>query len=644
MTTLRSLAFWSLFAVAGAEAQDAPRAGVAAWDTGAASPAPLAAEALDRKAGWTKLEGSTPSSDLKGDLVVSNGRLLAAVRSKGSGVELYSLKSGKPIYRATLLPASGGAIDSIALPELGRGAAVLDIAWKGVEARFRLPRGETFVESEALNGDTALRIECPGRFVVLPDFFADDILVDARKLALDKVELPSENFVLHFAGGHDAIVMGVFENRDQDVRVTLGGTGDERVITGSEVAYGKKGRKIWVSVLEGPGLWHSRDVGPADKKKILPLDWTMPFTAQWRVDFTRKDELTDSWDLLLPAPEGDGFVKPSWLAQDGKISEATRTSSGEVDRDAYKPGGPASDRLGPDRKRWTTVLGQVQYPCWTDRERKGYLQPLDHKKLVFDGPVLIYPLNRLADTPVEWYTPVDVVRNTLGVGPCQYILDVEGQKQEHVGRATCHVRTLLNETYGAGQQKAKHVDVEHYLGDALDFVTHIRNRILAYVEFGHDLGKYLASEAASHPEYKETADALEAIAKEIDVRVEARLESIRKNPKLQSIASAVAERKEDVTPPALAAQLNREFSITLLDYEGADWKDRLKKEYTDPLTAIGGEQDEMVGECRWVVKALRQKAGILMAMDPKVATLAAEVRNRTQKILRGGAAYEGARH
>ena len=70
----------------------------------------------------------------------------------------------------------------------------------------------------------------------------------------------------------------------------------------------------------------------------------------------------------------------------------------------------------------------------------------------------------------------------------------------------------------------------------------------------------------------------------------------------------------------------------------------LEIECTDPLTTIGGQQDEMVGECRWVVKALRQKAGILMAMDPKVAPLAAEVRNRTQKILRGGAAYEGARH
>lgn len=644
MPTLRSLALFSLIAVTGADAQDAPRAGVAAWDTGTPSAAPLGGEALEQRGGWKKLEGPVPAGELRGDLVVTNGRLLAVVRPKGGGIELYSLKSGKPIFRSTLLPAPAGPIESIALPDLGRGAAVMEIGWKGASARFRLPRGETFVESESLGGDAALRIACPGRFVLLPDFFADDILVDARKLALDKVELPSENFVLHFAGAHDAIVMGVFENREQEVRVTLSGTGENRLITGSEVSYGKKGRKIWVSVLEGPGIWHSLDITAADKKKILPLDWTMPFVAQWRVDFTRKDDLTDSWDLLLPAPGGDGYIKPSWLAQDGKISEATRTSSGEVDRDAYKPGGPASDRLGPDRKRWTTVLGHVEYPCWTDAERKGYLQPLDHKKVSFEGPVLIYPLNRLAETPVEWYTPVDVVRNTLGVGPCQYILDVEGQKQEHVGRATCHVRTLLNETYGAGQQKARRADVEHYLGDALDFVTHIRNRILAYVAFGRELRTFLEAEAASHPEVKEAAESLEAIAKEIDLRVDARLKSIQRNPKLAPIAAAVAERKEEATPPALAAELNREFSKSLLEYEGADWKDRLRKEYTDPLTAIGGEQDEMVGECRWVVKALRQKAGILMATDPRAATLAAEVRTRTQKILRGGAAYEGARH
>jgi hypothetical protein len=439
-------------------------------------------------------------------------------------------------------------------------------------------------------------------------------------------------------------VMGVFENRAQDVRVTLAGQGNERAITGSEIDFGKNGTRIWVAVLEGAGMWHALDLTKADAKKIMPLDWKMPFPAQWRVDFTRQDGLTDSWDMLLPHKDG-GFTKPSWLAPDGNISAATRTATGEIDRDAYKPGGPASDRLGPERGRWTTVLGRVQYPCWSDNDRQGFLQPLKHKRLTFDGPVLIYPITRLAQTPVTSYTPVDIVRNTLGVGPCQYLLDVEGQKQEHVGRATCHVRTLLGEVYGSGQQKAKRKEIESYLGDALDFVTHIRKRILAYVAFGKDLRSYLAAQRSAHPELKEALDGLEALAREIDERVEPRLEAILRHPTLKQIAAQVAELKEEPTPPKLAAQLNRAFIAEgLLAYTGPDWQARLKKEYTDPLTTIGGQQDEMVGECRWVVKALRQKAGIVMATDPRMAPIAAEIRTRTQKMLRGGAAYEGARH
>src|SRR5207253_11325952 len=117
------------------------------------------------------------------------------------------------------------------------------------------------------------------------------------------------------------------------------------------------------------------------------------------------------------------------------------------------------------------------------------------------------------------------------------------------------------------------------------------------------------------------------------------------HPTLKDIAAKVAQRGGEATPPALAAELNRAFLANgLLGYDGTDWKDRIRKEYTDPLTTIGGHQDEMVGECRWVVKALRQKAGILMATDPRMAPIAAEIRARTQKMLRGGAAYEGARH
>ena len=62
------------------------------------------------------------------------------------------------------------------------------------------------------------------------------------------------------------------------------------------------------------------------------------------------------------------------------------------------------------------------------------------------------------------------------------------------------------------------------------------------------------------------------------------------------------------------------------------------------LVVVGDNQDELSGELRWVVKTLRQRAGILMALDPRVTPIASEIRARTQEVLRNPAWHEGARH
>jgi hypothetical protein len=272
MSSVRRIGLFCITLSLAAEAQDAPRAAIAAWDTVKASAEAWTPGSVEQKNGWERIEAGASLDAFQGDAVMTNGRVLAVVRKQGKGVEIYSLGSGKPVYRSRLLLTGNSGIDKFSLTENERGAAALEVSWHGAAARFRIPKGELFLESQLLSGDAALRLECPGRFVVLPDFFADDILVDARKLPLDRIELPSENFVLHFAGAQDALVMGVFENRDQDVRVTLSGQGNERLITGSEISFGRKGSKVWVSVLEGPGMWHSVDVGDADKEKIIPLE------------------------------------------------------------------------------------------------------------------------------------------------------------------------------------------------------------------------------------------------------------------------------------------------------------------------------------------------------------------------------------
>src|SRR5204863_8491778 len=138
---------------------------------------------LDRvepDAAWKRAEAGTP---LVGDLFLTNGRLLAVARKRGTGLELYSCHSGRPIYRATL-QAGSGTMEKIELSEIGRSAGAVTISWKDSSAKFRLANRDQFVEAQAFSGDAPLRIDCPGRFVVLPAFFADDLLDDACKLPL----------------------------------------------------------------------------------------------------------------------------------------------------------------------------------------------------------------------------------------------------------------------------------------------------------------------------------------------------------------------------------------------------------------------------------------------------------------------------
>jgi hypothetical protein len=590
----------------GADEAPKPKTAITVWDTGRPSAESLPAEAVAGKNDWIAIPAEQTADSFKGDAVISNGRIIAVLRKQGAAVEVHPIKpaGGTVRLRLRLLSAAGepaARLERLALVENTKGAATLEASFrteKGAEvaARFRLKRGDVSVQTEPGTGAGKLRVECPGRFVVLPDFFADDITLDAARVPLGAVELPSESFVLHLTGDGDAIAMCVFENRQQDVTATLSGEREQRLVTGSEIGF--EGKKVWVALLEAPHVWHERDLKADDTGTVIPLDWKMPFPAQWRVDFTRSNDLTDSWEMLLQEKKGGEYIKPSWL-------------------------GGGEDQLPPNRQRWNTVLGSYPYPCWSDPDGYGYVQPLVSRKLQFVGPALVYPINRVQQTPLDAYTVVDVMRNTLGVGPCEHILDLEGQKAEYKGRATCGVRDKLTPIYVNGQQKEKHDEVDRTLDEGLTFVKHIRGRITRYVEFGHALRQYLAQQKKAHPESAEFIDEMDKLTQEIDSRVAARAAKIQ--------------------TPEYVARMNEDFRKNVLGYDGPDAVKRCK-EYTRALVEIGDNQDELSGECRWVVKSLRQQAGILMALDPRVAPVATEIRARTQEALRNPANHEGARH
>jgi hypothetical protein len=637
--------FFVVFSIPLARAE-APLA-VQLFDTGQSSAVPLTPDAFSKRDNWTLLREDTTQHTFKGDVAVLNGKIAIVLRQKGRGAEVYAANPNGMAMRAELVavgsdPASDGrsgraqtgtdeprqneqgrsvspqsmssisstpsiqSLSSVKILENNPGSVTVDATFKTTQGEsltlgYDLKFGQVFVETRPRSGVTALQVEAPCRFAVLPDFFADDIVADAAELPVSETELPSENFLLHMLGGGEAIVMAVWHPAGEDVCVSLDGHGQTRTITRSEIPYGKDG-KVWVAVLNGPGAWHKRDIAADDADKIIPLDWKAPYTAHWRVDWRRDDQLIDSWEMMTQKPDGE-YVKHGWYGQPEAFGNV--------------------DWLHGGRERWTTVLGRFQYPCWTDKDGKGYLQPIKSKKLQFQGPALVYPINRIEDTPLEAFTIVDIMRATLGVGPCEYILDVEGQKKTYEGRPTCASRTILDNIYTKKEQKQKRDEVLKTLDEVTSFVRHIRGRIEDYVVFSHEMNAWFEEQKKKQSDLAPFLTAMQEITRKTD--------------------DYVAARKDKIQTPEYATQLFNDFRANLVDYEGEDAAAKCKK-ITAAVVQIGGSQDDLVGECRMVVKILRQRAALAMAADPRVAPVAKEVRRRTQQMLRNPTSYEAPRH
>lgn len=572
------------------------------WDTGTTSPDPLTPQALAQSGRWTaRTGGDAASRRFNGDAVLANDRLTLVVRRGAAAAELYSRSGETVTLRARLRPLAGSAgalkSDSIDLIDQDPDGARIRVAAGAASVEFCVGRGKAFVETVAGAGVRTLRIESPSRFAVLPDFFADDLVIDAARIRVARAELPSENFLMQPLGRGDAIVFDIAEARDQDMEVTLNGEGEGRQITGAEIGFGKKGGKIWVAVLEGPRIWHTVTFAAADAGRKMDLNWKAPFPAQWRIDCSHTAGLFDSWEMLIEQSDGS-FAKPGWL-------------------------GAGSTAIPASRQRWTTVLGTFNYPFWIDQAGRGFAQPFKNAKLTFDGPAVIYPANRTEKTPLDVFTVVDLVRDSLGVGPCQYVLDVEGTRSQYKGLATCALRDLLTKIYSAGQQKPKRADVEKGLSDMIVFVKFIRGRIELYRDFAHQIRGYLAEQTPSHPQHQAILAELDRLTQQIDARI--------------------ADRRDKIKTPEEAAAMVEEFRKNVMDYEGPDLLDKVKA-FTAAMVVMGGNQDELAGECRWAVKALRQRAGLAVAEDTSFALIGHEIRSRTQSVLRNPASHEGARH
>lgn len=548
--------------------------------------------------GWQQVPEDKTDHRFQGDAVLCNRRIAVLLHVGGPGASVYSRAAEGWTRRATLVPC--GTQTAKALVSIK--ALSIDGGTVAVEASFQAKGGPavglvcelgattTFVQTEARGGTQRLRIETQSRFGMVPDFYADDITLDAAKIPVAQAHVPTENMFAQALTVCPALAVSLWNGPPQEIAIHLTGEGDRRTISALDVRYAPRG-KVYFALLDSPGACYAdlfarlpeRRDPVAGHKLAAPvrrLEWQMPFPAQWRVDYvserddpkwTRSREMSAPY----PYPAKDAkcrefrFIKPTYVWDWGGGTNTERTAN-------------------PDK-----------YPSWIDFEGRGHVLPGGGSYAV-----VLYPFDRGRGTPLEAITLTDLVRQTLGVGPCQYILDADRRITQTPGIFTCGGTSLLKKLEGNMSQHKP--EAEKLITDMLVFVKAYRARIEQYMAFKRDLVAWLAGQQDKHPEQKDFIDKMKLL--------------------LEGIPN---ELIRDF--PGVIEELNVEYRTTLSFDDEAHRKAReqLHKRYT----GAGGAQDTIVQNCHRTTKMLRYRAGLTLTTDPTSAAIAQEIRTRASAVL-----------
>lgn len=556
-----------------------------------------ASETLRDPSAWHRAVWDRLDHRFQGDAVLMNRQIALVLRKESAGAEVYSRSPQAWSRRAVVIPCGLKRAEKLVSVK----PAVNDGETVAVEATFEAADGRplglvcelrqhaVFVKAEPRGETSRLRIELAGRFGAVPDFYADDIVLDATRIPVPRTHIPSENMFAQRLDG-DVLAVTLWDGPPQDIAMTLAGSGDARRIDGLEIDWARPG-KAYLALLDFPGACYAATfdqlpertepiAGFKLQKPVKRLEWQMPFPAQWRVDFAtdRVDGaqiLSREMSAPYPYPlkggrcQGFRFIKPSYVWDWG--------------------GGTQTEMSGtPDT-----------YPSWVDLEGRGFVRPA-----AGSHAVLVYPFDRGRGTPLESLTLTDLVRQTLGVGPCRYILDADRRMAQTPGIFTCGGTDMLKKM--EGHVTERRVEAEKLLDGMVTFMNAYRRRIDQYSAFKRDLIAYLETQQGDQPERRAFARKIKSL--------------------LEGIPT---EMTQDY--PKIVEKLAAEYRTTL-DSDGSAARKR-RADLQPLFPAAGGAQDNVLAKCHQTAKLVRYQAGLMVAADPGAAALAVEVRKRASAVL-----------
>ena len=605
------------------------------------------AVALLAGASWT----APTWAQVQGEATLENKALRVVARPGQPGVAVY-LKSDAAGKRMELAVLASGAtqcapVSKAEVVKSESGRSILRVCAGSAEADFTLGTSG-FVTVTPGNNASSVEVRTGARYAVLPDFFADDVVFDPVRLAMPALTVPAENFLLHFIEGGDTLVMCIWPGRlkqaeakdaaEPQVDLIFSGEGNARRIAASRIEFQNK--PVYAGVIEQKGLWRDEEAGPLPTYKPAAIAWKRPFEARWRGDFIVAEgrRLAD-WPTRSQSFDFQSTAKVRtekwWEGGDDPLDArffATTTQSNLKHAKWWEQGDENAPQI------WQESLAdffiypavfkgeEVRLCLYADKQARG-------KPHVYER-VLIYPLGRVPATPLNVFTPVDLMRETLGQGPCEYILDLAGVKPRPIGgdrpllsHATCglwneHIKPIIDGLKKKPDGSFEPLDekTKAHLIQALEemwhFVHAIHDRLREYKQWGADMESFCKQEAAKSQQVKVIAD--------LTLANLARLTSDLARHKFEGPGSE-AYWKERVPELIQLVQANQYADL-----------DSISK-----IRDLGNEQDERVSRCRQHVKAVLQEIVFQDTGDPGARAFATEVRDRCHRMLRNQHPKEG---
>ncbi|HEY3323542.1 MAG TPA: hypothetical protein VGP72_24020 [Planctomycetota bacterium] len=640
------------------------------------------------KLGWlflvTLVYGAMASAE---ESAVLENKVLLLSASVGRQVVMVGSKLEGASKRLELAIVPEGAKESAAITKAERikneaGKDVLRIAAGAAEADLAV-NSAGFVTVTPGKNAGCVEVRAGARYAVLPDFFADDVVLDPVKLTVPMLNIPAENFLLQFIEGGSSIVMCIWpgnlklgaaapagtagqvgsgtptaerQGPEPQVDLVFSGEGNSRRISAARIEF--QGKPVFVGLIEQKNVWQDEEVSGKPAYKPLAISWKPPFQAKWRGDFIVAEGKTmadwptrhQSFDFQsTTAARPDKWWERGTDALDARFAAAASNSNPHA---WIEKGGEDAPQIWQESLAAFFIYpaffkgDETRLCLYADKSEraKAKVETAAARKANKDAPevsppnvyerVLIYPLNRTPATPLNVYTPVDLMRQTLGTGPCEYVLDIAGVKPRAAGGdrpilsyATCglwndHIKPIAKglKKKADGSFEPLDAPTKAHLIQALEemwhFVHAVHDRLREYKQWSADAAAFCDRAAAQNAKVKSVVDKVQTHIAKLNVDIG--------RHKFDGPGSE-AYWKDRV--PELIAQVKAD------NYAGVESIGKIRD--------LGNDQDERVSRCRQYVKAARQEILMQDTSDPDVRKFAAEFRDRCHQMLRNMHPKEG---